>query len=150
MAKFTPAERAERRRRAWDLRVEGYTLTEISRELKVGLATVHNDLERMGTPARRESNRVLLEIELDRLDRMTRVAQARALDTDDFGNIYAMDRVLAMQNRRAAYLGLDAKDRGTDHNDVDAWLNEMIGDTPGADHVEVDHDLDSEVDDETA
>lgn len=149
LAHFTPEERAARRKRVAKLRVEGYTVNEIAALVKIGRKTVIADIEHEMNPAnRRENNTALLEIELERLNVATKTVMKRVVDKDDFGNIYAVDRLLAIQSRRSQYLGLDASQRGTDHNDVDDWLAHIVGDDSDADEG-VDDELDSEADFET-
>lgn len=47
--KSTPADVAERRRRAWELRTErGYSQTQIAEELGCSQATIHRDLKHIG------------------------------------------------------------------------------------------------------
>lgn len=138
--KFTPAERDRRRQRVAELRILGWTVNEICKELKVGRLTVRSDIKAVFDPALRESNREILEIELGRLETATKSMMKRMMALDD---PTAVARLLDIMKRRSDYLGLDAAQRGSDHNDVDAWLSGLID---GEDEEAEDGDLDAEID----
>lgn len=106
--KFTPkkSEIAERRKRALDMRIKGYSLQQIADELGVAIGTVHIDLNETFKDLHQktiESGETLRELELQRLD-MALHAIALQVASGDLG---AIDRWIKLSERRAKLLGLD-------------------------------------------
>lgn len=98
---------AQTAKEALALRLQGLTYDEIGQRLQVshGTAYRHVSLELANT--RKESAETaeeLRQVELARLDRLLAVVGPMA----ESGDLAAVDRVLRIQERRAAYLGLDA------------------------------------------
>lgn len=98
---------AQTAKEALALRLQGLTYDEIGQRLQVshGTAYRHVSMELANTRSTAaETAQELREVELQRLDRLLAVVGPMA----ESGDLQAVDRVLRIQERRAAYLGLDA------------------------------------------
>lgn len=96
----------ERARLALSLRKQGYTLDDIAKQCgyqdKSGAwRAIKRELDRCVASEVSE----LRKIEEMRLDEMLKVCYAKALE----GNLWAVDRVIALSKRRSEVTGLDAK-----------------------------------------
>lgn len=108
------AEIAERRARAFELRKDGWPYRRIATELGVGVATAHDDVRAaMEDLLPIEVIEQVREMEADRLDHLMVLAMnVVADDAADYDTrLKAIDKVLAVQQRRAKLLGLDAPER---------------------------------------
>lgn len=111
MGAINPTEAAmeERRLKCWDLRVSGWTLRQIAKELGLSAATVHKHIDHVlertkaDCDERAEQHRLM---SLQRLDKAIAVLMRRIEDDDDA--LEAMDRLDKLERRRASLLGLDA------------------------------------------
>lgn len=104
-------ESQQKRTRAWELRVRGWNIREIARELRVTRETAHRYLiretEEMAT-RRRELADHYVDCSLDQIDTVLR----RALDLlDAESDMAAAQVVLRAIERKARLLGLDAPTR---------------------------------------
>jgi hypothetical protein len=100
-----PAEIAERRRRALDLRKAGATYDAIAREMGLsGSGAAFKIVKNALKATYREPAEDVRKLELERLDRLTLALWKRAQN----GESEAIDRVLKLMDRRAKLLGLDA------------------------------------------
>lgn len=98
---------SERRAQAVALRISGMTYDAIAQRLGVGSTTVFRDVtESMADAAKRtrEAADELLELELQRLDTL----QGGLWDAALAGDVSSVRAVLAVMERRAKLLGLDA------------------------------------------
>ena len=126
-----------RRRDALLLRLGGAGYDEIARVLHCSRTTAMHHVERALKDARRDPAERLLQLELDRLDRLQLGIWQKALN----GDVEAMDRVLRLMGRRAKLLGLDVPSRhevrefGTPAaapepeltpEELDAWAQEWL------------------------
>lgn len=99
--------REDKTARAVELRTAGFSYPQIASMLNVCTATAFNYVSRAIERTRKEANETadqIRTVEVARLDRMLAVLTPLA----DEGDLAAMDRILKIQERRAAYLGLDA------------------------------------------
>lgn len=99
--------KAERARRAFELRKAGKSLREIGEALAVSHETIRKDLAEVLTAYREEAvdkHKAIVAIELARLDDMLFGLWMKARD----GNTRSVDAVLRIMERRAKLLGLDA------------------------------------------
>jgi len=97
----------ERAKEAVALRLAGRTYDEIAAALGCGHGTAYRAVAGHLAATRAEAAETaqeLREVELQRLDRLLAVVGPMA----EKGDLAAVDRVLRIQERRAAYLGLDA------------------------------------------
>ncbi|WP_019024073.1 MULTISPECIES: hypothetical protein [unclassified Thioalkalivibrio] len=98
---------AERKARAMQLRTTGATYVQIGEVLGVSAQAAHKmvtkALDELKTLTETEAETVRT-LELDRLDRAQRAIWTQVAK----GNLGAVDRLLKIQARRAALLGLDA------------------------------------------
>ena len=98
--------RAERRRQAVELRIEGHTFEVIGRIMGINRSNayrlVKSELDQINKETR-ESAEGLRALEAMRLDSLHRAMWDKAID----GNFQAVDRVLKIMSRRAKLLGLD-------------------------------------------
>lgn len=104
-----------RRERALRLRIAGYSLREIADELDCSIETVHQDVNVSLTKLRAFNDRLaedLRQLELERLDKMTRVL-LRRLDDEKYADkhLESIDTLIKVQARRAKLVGLDAPTR---------------------------------------
>lgn len=142
-----------RRANACKLRARGYEWDQIRKRLGYSsIEGVRNDVRRELRESVRENADELLELELMQLRQLQRRALTLALQDDEDGspksaNLFAMDRILAIMERRAKYLGLDQIASNTDGSAVDRWLAGIMDDSTQDLEVEVDEFLPS-VDDE--
>lgn len=99
--------KAERRNRAYELRIAGLTYRQIGRELGVSHVTAFTYVKEE-LDALREECRELAEtyrdMELERLDHAQKAIYAGVLK----GDLGSIDRLLRIQERRSKLLGLDA------------------------------------------
>ena len=98
---------AERSKEAVALRLQGRTYDEIAAALGCGHGTAYRAVAGHLAATRAEAGETaqeLREVELQRLDRLLAVVGPMA----EGGDLQAVDRVLRIQERRSAYLGLDA------------------------------------------
>lgn len=99
------ADKAERRRKALELRKAGASYEQIATQLKyANKSTVWRDVREAIRSIYAEPAQDVLRIELGRLDVMLLGVWSKA----KAGDCQAIDRVLRIQERRAAYEGLDA------------------------------------------
>lgn len=99
------AEKAERRRKALELRRAGASYEQIAAQLHyTNKGSVWRDVRTAIQDIYREPAQDVVKIELQRLDAMLLGLWAKAKS----GDTQAIDRVLRIQERRAAYEGLDA------------------------------------------
>ncbi|NLF57646.1 MAG: hypothetical protein GX580_08405 [Candidatus Hydrogenedens sp.] len=97
---------AERRHRAFALRLEGRTFRQIGDELGINGGTAHRDITRHMAEQRERFAELAadaLTLELERLDSMLAAVWQSAMG----GHLPAVDRVLKISERRARLLGLD-------------------------------------------
>ena len=90
-------------RAVWALRVRGYRVSEIARELNKNYNTVYASFRRGLERAKREAGDDAEEYrqrELQLIDD----AMKKAMKLVDSGNLGAIDRMLALQARRARYI----------------------------------------------
>lgn len=101
--------RAERRRRALNLRKTGFSYRQIAEQLDVTVKTAYNDVQHELKAITKEPAEQVLEIELNRLDDLLRVTSAVAFDASRKAGdrLGAIDRALRIMDRRAKYLGID-------------------------------------------
>ncbi|PRQ11728.1 hypothetical protein C1Y63_04790 [Corynebacterium sp. 13CS0277] len=97
-------ERAERAKRALQMRLAGATYAEIGQVLGISQGTAWKDIAReiRAIPATEATE--LRQLELARLDRLQRAVWEDAVG----GNLRAVDRVVRIIERRARLLGLDS------------------------------------------
>lgn len=142
-----------RRANACKLRARGWEWEQIQKRLKYSsIESVRRDVRRELRESVRENADELLELELMQLRQLQRRALALAMQDDEDGNaksanLFAMDRILAIMERRAKYLGLDQVASNTDGSAVDRWLAGIMDDSAEDLSVEVDDFLPG-VDDE--
>jgi len=101
------AQARDREREALDLRLTGMSYRKIADRLSVDVATAYRRVSAALERVKAEADEKAVEVkamELDRLDRILEVLEPRVERGDD----KAIDRVLAVQQRRAKLLGLDA------------------------------------------
>lgn len=107
---WTPEVRPRILIRALELRRKGWSYPEIADELNVSLSTayryVNNELERLANERKIEGEKVL-EMELDRVDRLTKAIMDKCED----GSLDHIDTMLKLMDRRAKLLGLNAPNR---------------------------------------
>ena len=102
----TKPEVNERRQKAYELRLRGYSQEEIAQVLGVSRRSVSSYLDIEPTDHLTEAKRrEYIDLQIQRIDRMLEVAMAKAADE---GNLRAIDRVIRLEERRAKLLGLDA------------------------------------------
>jgi|SRR5579859_2859004 len=93
----------ERRRKALDLRKAGASFPDISRQLGCSVSTAYRMVEWSLQKTLQEPADEVRKLELERLDRLLLALWPDAVN----GDKDAIDRVLKIQARRAALLGLD-------------------------------------------
>ncbi len=104
------ATAAERRQRAFALRLAGLTFEQIGVELGVSRQACHGliarELARLNTQTENDAG-VLRQMEISRLDFLVRVTWVKA----ESGDLAAVDRLLKISERRSRLQGLDAPAR---------------------------------------
>ena len=115
-------DKAERRRKALELRKAGATYEQIGQQLGCNRGNAHKDVTEAIQDIYREPAEAVLQLEIGRLDVMLLGVWSKA----KAGDCQAIDRVLRIQERRAAYLGLDAPKR----TEVSGALDVTQSDTP--------------------
>lgn len=107
---YTREQKIELQRRAWEMRLRGATQTDIAAELKVSqgyvsglLAKAREDL----VAQNRLDAATATGEQVGRLDRMIAALTAQA----EAGDVKAVQALLAVEDRRAKLLGLDAATR---------------------------------------
>lgn len=102
-------ERATRRAEAMSMRLAGVRVDQIAKRFGVAPRTIYNWIAEGVRDIPREEADELRMLELDRLDALQRAVWADAMR----GDPRAVDRVIAVMDRRARYLGLyDARIEG--------------------------------------
>lgn len=99
--------RASTTAQALELRMAGFSYPEIAAKLGIAVGTAHKYVAGSIAKTRQEAAETAEEIrtlEVSRLDKMLAVLAPMA----ESGDMQAIDRILKIQERRAAYLGLDA------------------------------------------
>lgn len=102
----TPAN-VERRVKALELRKAGATYRKIAELMGCSGTRAFEYVQDALKETQKEPAKAVRELELERLDQMLRAIWPDVLR----GNRLAIDRALAIQDRRARYLGLDAPQR---------------------------------------
>ena len=139
--KLTPKtlKTAERRAKAFDLRMKGHSFRDIGRELGISHAAAHKHVQKgLENLAKTNEERAtfLLLMEGARLDRL----HQGCWDAAASGDLQAIDRVLKLMERRAKLFGLDAPNKvaqtnvaGTEsrydqmtEEEVDARIEELV------------------------
>jgi DNA-binding CsgD family transcriptional regulator len=95
-----------RRSRVLEMRIAGLSMRAIASQVDVSYQTVKNDLDAMYkliTEHQTATMEHLRVIELERLDKMQTAVWTDAIA----GNVSAIDRILAISERRAKLLGLN-------------------------------------------
>lgn len=103
-------EVATRRELVMRLRVEGYSIREISARVGVGIGQVHRDIEALLDEARTHANEDAerhLRLSLERLDLAIKGLMGKVKK----GDARASDTLVRLEERRAKLLGLDAASR---------------------------------------
>ena len=105
----TKPEVNERKQKAYELRLRGYSQEEIAKVLGVSQGAVSSYFDIEPTDhLTEEKRREYIDLEVQRLDKLLEVSMAKAVDE---GNIKAVDAVISIMNRRAKLLGLDSPER---------------------------------------
>jgi len=94
--------------KALRLRSLGFSYQAIADQMGVTKATAYNRCQRALAAIPAEAVDEHRRIEGARLDLLMEKAMEKALDPDNKSALFAIDRVLAIQDRRARLLGLDA------------------------------------------
>lgn len=97
---------ADRRRRVAELRLQHHTQAEIAKAVGVSVATVNGDLKAIRdewADRRTTSYEEWVGEEIAKMDRLERTLLPQAI----VGDYAAVDRILAVMDRRARMLGLD-------------------------------------------
>lgn len=92
---------------ALKLRSLGWTYQRIADHVGVTKATAYNRVQRALSAIPAEAVDEFRRLEMERLDTILAIAMDKALSNDK-GALFAIDRVLAIQERRAKLMGLDA------------------------------------------
>lgn len=108
VASVKTVERAERIQEALSLRKQGYSFFEIASHMGVSQAAAFRYVDDGIKSLQREGAAEVLEMELARLDELQSAIYANAVTGSDHA---AFDRVLAVMDRRAKMLGLNAPER---------------------------------------
>lgn len=98
----------QRQSAALRLHEAGLTVREVAAQLGFSVGGAHKAIARESDARRREVANRVLDLELDRLDRL----QVRHFAAAVNGDTRAADTVLRIMARRAKYLGLDSRPRG--------------------------------------
>ncbi len=102
------AAQAEKQQRALVLRRAGATYEQIGQQLGTDAGTAHRLVSSAIAAIPKEEAKAVLSLELERLDLMLR---GGLLERAQGGDVQAIDRVIRIMERRAAYLGIDAPKR---------------------------------------
>jgi len=112
----------QREKDALELRTRGFTYEAIGEALGMSLSgaadAVRRALQALKSETAEKAEEVR-DLELRRLDKMLRIAEAAA----DQGELGAIDRILRIQERRSKYLGLDAPAKTETHATVAASVD---------------------------
>lgn len=101
----------QRRARALQMRLDGYTFLEIGQDLGISTSAAHKHVQKGLENLARDSEekaQMLIMMECARLDRLHRANWGAAISGDD---LPAVDRILKVMERRAKLLGLDAPNK---------------------------------------
>lgn len=98
---------AERHALALEMRKHGYSYDQIGEHFECSSQSARSLVKLALEKAIREPGQEIIDIELQRLDQLYRVAFNRAAT----GEVGAINQCLAVMQRRAKYLGLDAPDK---------------------------------------
>lgn len=98
----------QRQAAALRLHEAGLTVREVAAQLGLSVGGAHKAIARENDARRREVANRVLDLELDRLDRL----QVRHFAAAMNGDTRAADTVLRIMARRAKYLGLDNRPKG--------------------------------------
>jgi len=90
------------------LRSRGMTYQKIADSLGVTKATAYNRVQRALAAIPAEAVDEYRRLETERLDSLLEMALEKALDPNNKSSLFAVDRTLAIMDRRAKLLGLDA------------------------------------------
>lgn len=107
---------ADRRAKAWDLRVEGKSYREIGKALGVSQGTAFSDITSVLSQVNAETKETAAQhkqIELERLELATEVLIPIIRGDDKKLALDAVDRLTKVSRRKASLLGLDAPTRVT-------------------------------------
>lgn len=104
MARGRSVEKALRRAKALQLKLAGYTYARIAQELGIHESQVYKDVQQAIRQYTEEPAREVREQELARLDGLLTSLWYKATT----GDMFAVDRVIKIMERRAKLLGLDA------------------------------------------
>ncbi len=107
---------ADRRAKAWDLRVEGKSYREIGAALGVSQGTAFSDVTSVLAQVNAETKETAAQhkqVELDRLEAAAAVLIPIMRGTDKKLALDAIDRLTKVSRRKASLLGLDAPTRVT-------------------------------------
>lgn len=96
-------EVAEKTREALDLKAAGASYATIAKHFDVSQRTVYRWIDEAIKEIPRESAEQWISIEIETLSKMQMGLWKQAVN----GDTWAVDRILAIQDRRAKYLGLD-------------------------------------------
>lgn len=97
----------ERHALALEMRKFGYSYDQIAEHFETSPASARGLVKSAMEQAIREPGQEVIDLELQRLDQLYRLAFTAALE----GDTDAITKCLAIQQRRAKYLGLDAPDK---------------------------------------
>ena len=90
------------------LRSRGMTYQKIADSLGVTKATAYNRVQRALAAIPAEAVDEYRRLETERLDSLLEMALEKALDPNNKSSLFAVDRTLAIMDRRAKLLGLDS------------------------------------------
>lgn len=99
--------KAENQKRAYELRISGFSYRKIGEALGVGHVTAFNYVKETLSILRAECHdlaETYRDMELERLDQAQMAIYAKVLK----GDVAAIDRLLKIQERRSKLLGLDS------------------------------------------
>lgn len=97
----------ERHALALEMRKYGYSYDQIAEHFETSPASARTLVKTAMDHAIKEPGQDVIDLELQRLDQLYRLAMNAALD----GDTDAITKCLAIQQRRAKYLGLDAPEK---------------------------------------
>ena len=98
---------SERHALALEMRKHGYSYDQIGEHFECSPTAARSLVKTAMEKAIREPGQEIIDLELQRLDQLYRVAFNRAAT----GEVSAINQCLAVMQRRAKYLGLDAPDK---------------------------------------
>lgn len=108
---YTEAEAAQRRADIWRMRCEAMTQAEIAKAMGITQQRVSEILSEAAREITQQASEELRKVELDKLDKLEQTAHSiveRFREADPATVLGALDRLLKVQQRRAALAGLDA------------------------------------------